>query len=70
MHRINVTNRTSIPKIVIDRPWTQTKEDVASLYGVDEEIGLSEESVRRDFERYGPNGNINTSMFYFNHFFM
>jgi hypothetical protein len=42
--------------IIIDYPWTKTKEDVAAFYNVEEAKGLSEERVKRDLERYGPNG--------------
>ena len=44
--------------MIIDYPWTKTKEDVAAFYNVEETKGLSEERVKRDLERYGPNGNI------------
>jgi hypothetical protein len=44
--------------IVIDYPWTKTKEDVAAFYNVEESKGLSEERVKRDLERYGPNGKL------------
>ena len=42
--------------IVIDYPWTKTKEDVAAFYNVEETKGLTEERVKRDLEKYGPNG--------------
>jgi hypothetical protein len=51
-----MTHRVSIPKLVLDYPWTKTKDDIASFYNVDETEGLSEERVRQDLERYGPNG--------------
>jgi hypothetical protein len=60
MQRTSVTNRSSTPKSIIDYPWTKTKEDVTAFYHVDEETGLSEERVRRDLERYGPNGKAIT----------
>jgi hypothetical protein len=44
--------------VIIDYPWTKTKEDVAAFYNVEETKGLSEERVKRDLERYGPNGKI------------
>ncbi len=56
MQRTSLTNRSSIPKSTIDHPWAKTIEDVAAFYNVNEEAGLSEERVRRDLERYGPNG--------------
>ena len=56
MHRNNTTHRSSVPTVILDNPWTKTKEETASYYKVDETIGLTEERVRQDFERYGPNG--------------
>jgi hypothetical protein len=56
MHRNNTTYRSSIPNVVLDYPWTKTKEDTASYYKVDETKGLTEERVRQDLETYGPNG--------------
>lgn len=56
MHRPSVARRSSMSMIVIDYPWTKTKEDVAAFYNVEETKGLSEERVKRDLERYGPNG--------------
>ena len=56
MHRPSATHRASISNIAIDYPWTKTKEDVAAFYNVEETKGLSEERVKRDLERYGPNG--------------
>jgi len=55
MHRPSMAHRASISMIVIDYPWTKTKEDVAAFYNVEETKGLSEERVKRDLERYGPN---------------
>ncbi|CAF1248683.1 unnamed protein product [Rotaria magnacalcarata] len=55
MHRPNVARRSSVSVVVIDYPWTKTKEDVAAFYNVEETKGLSEERVKRDLERYGPN---------------
>jgi len=56
MHRTDTTRRSSIPKLVLENPWTKTKEDIAAFYKVEETKGLSEERVRQDLERYGPNG--------------
>ena len=56
MHRSSLTPRLSASKLVLDNPWTKTKEDVAAFYNVEETKGLSEERVKRDLERYGPNG--------------
>ncbi len=59
MHRSSVSSRrSSSSMIIIDYPWTKTKEDVAAFYNVEETKGLSEERVKRDLERYGPNGKI------------
>ncbi len=56
MHRSNVTRRSSTSTLIIDYPWTKMKEDVAAFYNVEETKGLTEERVKRDLERYGPNG--------------
>ena len=56
MHRASVGRRSSTSMMVIDYPWTKTKEDVAAFYNVEESKGLSEERGKRDLERYGPNG--------------
>jgi hypothetical protein len=56
MHRTNATDRSSLPELVLDYPWTKTKEDTASFYKVAETKGLTEERVRQDLEKYGPNG--------------
>ncbi|CAF1355152.1 unnamed protein product [Rotaria sp. Silwood1] len=55
MHRPAMAHRASVSMAVIDYPWTKTKEDVAAFYNVEETKGLSEERVKRDLERYGPN---------------
>ncbi|CAM4748527.1 unnamed protein product [Rotaria magnacalcarata] len=55
MHRPSMAHRASVSMVVIDYPWTKTKEDVAAFYNVEETKGLSEERVKRDLERYGPN---------------
>ncbi|CAF1120236.1 unnamed protein product, partial [Didymodactylos carnosus] len=55
MHRPSMAHRASISLIVIDYPWAKTKEDVLAFYNTDETKGLSEERVKRDLERYGPN---------------
>lgn len=57
MHRSNVGRRGSTAPLVIDYPWTKTKEDVTAFYNVEENKGLAEDRVKRDLERYGPNGN-------------
>lgn len=56
MHRTDTTDGSSNSKLILDSPWTKTKEDIASFYKVDEAKGLTEERVRQDLERYGPNG--------------
>jgi hypothetical protein len=56
MHRSSVSHRSSFSRIVLDHPWTKTKEDVADFYKVEEAKGLTEERVRQDLEKYGPNG--------------
>ncbi len=56
MHRPSAVRRPSNAAINIDYPWTKTKEDVAAFYTVEEAKGLSEERIKRDLERYGPNG--------------
>ncbi|CAF4262735.1 unnamed protein product, partial [Adineta steineri] len=55
MHKSGVTRRMSVSQIAIEHPWAKTKEDVAAFYTVEEAKGLSEERVKRDFEKYGPN---------------
>ncbi|CAF4626490.1 unnamed protein product [Rotaria magnacalcarata] len=50
-----MTGESSTTKSLLDHPWTRTKEDVAKYYNVQEDIGLSEERIRQDFEKYGPN---------------
>ncbi|CAF4974516.1 unnamed protein product, partial [Rotaria sp. Silwood1] len=49
------TKQSLSTKIIIDYPWTKTKEEIADLYHVDEDIGLLEDLIRQSFERYGPN---------------
>jgi hypothetical protein len=68
MHRPSMAHRSSVSMVVIDYPWTKTKEDVAAFYNVEETKGLSEERVKRDLERYGPNGNSIPSVTHFNTF--
>jgi hypothetical protein len=57
MQQNSMTHWSSIPKLIMDYPWTKDIEDITNLYNVDEKVGLSEERVRLDFHRYGPNGN-------------
>ena len=45
-----MAHRASVSMVVIDYPWTKTKEDVAAFYNVEETKGLSEERVKRDLE--------------------
>lgn len=56
MRQSSVTNRSSDSKLTLEAPWTRTTEYIASFYKVDEDKGLSEERVRQDLEKYGPNG--------------
>jgi hypothetical protein len=65
MQSTTMTNRSSNVKAFMDYPWTKTKEDVTHHYDVDEDIGLAEERIRRDFEHFGPNGNLNKYMINF-----
>lgn len=53
-----MTNRSFTPKLVIDYPWTKDIADILNLYDVNEDVGLTEERVRQDLQRYGPNGNF------------
>ncbi|CAF4259459.1 unnamed protein product, partial [Rotaria sordida] len=50
-----MAKQSSSGKLIIDYPWTKTKEENADLYRVDEDIGLPEDRIRQSFERYGPN---------------
>ena len=59
MHQTNMTDRSTTQKVYMDYSWTKTKEDVLRQHDVEEEIGLSQERVIRDLERYGPNGKLN-----------
>ncbi len=54
-----MTDRSTTQKVYMDYSWTKTKEDVLRQHDVEEDIGLSEERVIRDFKRYGPNGKLN-----------
>jgi magnesium-transporting ATPase (P-type) len=51
-----MTERSSASKLTVEHPWAKTKEEVTSLFNVDEAIGLTEERVREDLQRYGHNG--------------
>ncbi|CAF4942169.1 unnamed protein product, partial [Rotaria sp. Silwood1] len=55
MQRSSIHHRSSVSKIVLDYPWTKTKQEVVNFYTVDEKLGLTEERVVKDLERYGPN---------------
>ena len=57
MRRTTDNRRSSHPTSMIEYPWTKTIEEVNSFYHLHEDLGLSEERVREDFQRYGPNGN-------------
>ncbi|CAF3803239.1 unnamed protein product, partial [Rotaria sordida] len=55
MQQSIIRRRSSIAKLVLDYPWTKTKEDIVDFFHVEESKGLSQERVKRDLERYGPN---------------
>ncbi|CAF1341922.1 unnamed protein product [Rotaria sordida] len=55
MQQSIIRRRSSIAKLVLDFPWTKTKEDIVDFFHVEESKGLSQERVKRDLERYGPN---------------
>ncbi|CAF3698852.1 unnamed protein product [Rotaria sp. Silwood1] len=40
-----MAKQASSGKLIIDYPWTKTKEEIAALYRVDEGIGLSEDQL-------------------------
>ncbi|XP_076453278.1 sarcoplasmic/endoplasmic reticulum calcium ATPase 1-like isoform X2 [Babylonia areolata] len=39
----------------MDQAFTKTTEEVTAYFGVDENVGLSEEQVKKNLEKYGPN---------------
>ena len=49
----------------MDNAHTKTVEEVYSFFNVNESTGLSLEQVKKQRERYGPNGKepVNTSLF-------
>ncbi|CAF3890020.1 unnamed protein product [Rotaria sp. Silwood1] len=68
-HSTSRTKQSLSTKLIIDYPWTKTKEEIADLYHVDEDIGLLEDLIRQSFERYGPNSNLNISIIHIIHIF-
>ena len=42
----------------MDQAFTQTAEEVTAFFGVDENVGLGEEQVKKNLEKYGPNGEL------------
>lgn len=40
----------------MDLSYTKTTEEVLGYFGVDENVGLNEEQVKKNLEKYGPNG--------------
>lgn len=42
----------------MDQSFTKTTEEVLAYFGVDENVGLTEEQVKKNFEKYGPNGEF------------
>ncbi|KAK7483697.1 hypothetical protein BaRGS_00025018 [Batillaria attramentaria] len=39
----------------MDLAFTKTTEEVTAYFGVDENVGLNEEQIKKNFEKYGPN---------------
>lgn len=58
MRRTSVSRRSSNATAIINYPWTKIKEEIATFYNVDESKGLSDEQVKQNLERYGPNGML------------
>lgn len=42
----------------MDLPHTKTSQEVLDYFGTDKERGLSLEQVKKNQEKYGPNGMI------------
>ena len=42
----------------MEQAYTKSVEEVCSFFGVDEESGLNEEQIRKNTEKYGPNGML------------
>jgi hypothetical protein len=40
----------------MEQPWTRTRDEVLQYFKVEEDKGLSEEAVKKSFDKYGPNG--------------
>lgn len=40
----------------MDNAYTKTTDEVCQYFGVDENIGLTDDQVKRNTEKYGPNG--------------
>jgi len=42
----------------MDQAFSKTTEEVTAFFGVDENVGLTEEQVKKNLEKYGPNGEL------------
>ena len=42
----------------MDIAFSKTTEEVVAYFGVDERTGLTDDQVKRNTEKYGPNGKI------------
>lgn len=40
----------------MDQSWTKSAQEVLDYFGTDGERGLSDDQVKRNQEKYGPNG--------------
>ena len=40
----------------MDQSFTKTTDEVTAHFSVDENVGLSEDQIKRGLEKYGPNG--------------
>ena len=42
----------------MEQAYTKTVEDVADYFGVDLETGLTDEQIKKNRDKYGPNGML------------
>ena len=42
----------------MDQAFSQTADEVTAYFGVDENLGLNDEQVKKNIEKYGPNGEL------------
>lgn len=42
----------------MDNAFVKSAEEVCQYFGVDENVGLSDDQVKRNTEKYGPNGKF------------